>query len=68
MGKIRILHDYDGEYGFPVGTILYIDDLFLRFRHSIECTDDLYQYLCRIPIPAAVDEIAKLWRFDYEFV
>lgn len=68
MSKIKILHDDDGEYGFPVGTELTIEELFDDFRYSNECTEDLYNYLCRIPIPAAVEEIAKLWRFDYEFV
>ena len=68
MTKIRITHDDDGEYGFPVGTELTIEELFNHFRYSGECTEELYKYLCGIPIPAAVEEIAKLWRFDYKYV
>ena len=68
MGKIRILRDADGGYGYPVGTILSIEELFNDFRESDDCDDKLYGYLCGIPIPHAVDMIATTWGFDYKFV
>ena len=68
MAKIKITHDDDGEYGFPVGTELTVDELFNHFRYSGECTEELYEYLCRIPIPAAVDLISEKWRFDCKFI
>lgn len=68
MGKIKILRDADGGYGYPVGTILSIDELFKDFRKSNDCDDKLYDYICRIPIPHAVDMIAEKWGVDYKFV
>lgn len=68
MGKIKILGDADGAYGYPVGTILSIEELFKDFRESNECTEDLYDYLCGIPIPYAVDTIAEELGLEYEFV
>lgn len=68
MGKIKILSDSDGAYGYPVGTILSVEELFKDFRGSYDCNDKLYNYLCRIPIPHAVDMIAEKWNLDYEFV
>lgn len=68
MGKIKILSDADGAYGYTVGTILSIDELFKDFRESDDCDYNLYDYLCRIPIPHAVDMIATAWIFDYKFV
>jgi len=68
MGKIKILGDADGGYGYPVGTILSIEELFKDFRESNDCDDKLYDYICRIPILHAVDMIAEKWGLDYEFV
>lgn len=68
MGKIKILGDADGGYGYPIGTILSIEELFKDFRESDDCNDKLYDYLCRISIPFAVDIIAEKWGLDYEFV
>ena len=68
MGKIKILGDIDGGYGYPIGTILSVEELFKDFRESGDCDDKLYDYLCRIPIPHAVDMIAEKWGLDYEFV
>ena len=68
MGKIKILGDADGGYGYPVGTIIPIEELFKDFRKSNDCDDKLYNYLCRIPIPHAVDMIAEKWGLDYELV
>ena len=68
MGKIKILSDADGDYGYPVGTILSIEELFKDFRESDDCDDSLYRYLCGIPIPHAVDMIAEKWGLNYEFV
>ena len=68
MGKIKILGDVDGDYGYPVGTILPVDELFKDFRESDDCDDSLYNYLCGIPIPYAVDIIAEKLGLDYKFV
>lgn len=68
MGKIKILRDTYGGYGYPVGTTLSIEELFKDFRESNDCDDSLYNYLCRIPIPHAVDMIAEKWGLDYKFV
>lgn len=68
MGKIKILNDDDGEYGYPAGTIVDIYDLFRDFRKSNDCDDSIYNYLCRIPIPAAVDIIAEKWGISYKYV
>lgn len=68
MGAIKILQDMDGGYVYPVGTTISVDELFSDFRKSNDCTDGLYEYLCRIPIPEAVDMIAEMWGLDYEFV
>ena len=68
MGKIKILNDADGAYGYPAGTILPIAELFRNFEHSDDCNESLYDYLCRIPIPAAIDIIAEKWGLDYKFV
>ena len=68
MGKIVILSDMDGAYGYPVGTSISIMELFKDFRESDDCDEKLYDYLCRIPIPHAVDMIATTWGFDYKFV
>lgn len=68
MGKIKILRDADGGYGYPIGTILSVEELFKDFRGSDDCDDKLYDYLCRIPIPHAVDMIAEKWGLDYESV
>jgi len=68
MGKIKILKDVGGDYGYPIGTILSVDELFKDFRDSDDCDDSLYDYLCRIPIPHAVDVIAEKWGLDYKFV
>ena len=42
MGKIKILGDIDGCYGYPVGTTLSIEELFKDFRESNDCDDSLY--------------------------
>ena len=68
MGKIKISRDSDGAYGYPVGTILSVEELFKDFRESNDCDDNLYDYLCGIPIPYAVDVIAEKWGLDYKFV
>lgn len=68
MGKIKIIHDKDGGYGYPIGTILSVEELFKDFRESDDCDDSLYNYLCRIPIPAAVDIIAEKWGISYKYV
>ena len=68
MVKIKILGDADGDYGYPIGTILSVGELFKDFRESGDCDDKLYDYLCRIPIPHAVDMIAEKWVLDYKFV
>lgn len=68
MEKIKILNDQDGDYGYHIGTIISVDELFKDFRNSQDCTDSLYDDLCKIPIPYAVDEIAARWGLDYEFV
>lgn len=68
MGKIVILSDMDGAYGYPVGTSISIMELFKDFRESDDCDENLYGYLCGIPIPHAVDMIATTWGFDYKFV
>ena len=68
MGKIKILHDDDGEYGYPVGLALSVDELLEDFHNSDDCDEKLWEYLCRIPIPYAVYEIARIWGFDYVFL
>jgi len=68
MGQIQILHDRDGAYGYPVGAKMSVDALFEDFRISEDCDDELYAYLCRIPIPAAVDYIAEAWGIEYKYV
>ena len=68
MSKIKILHDNDGAYGYPVGTIIDIYDLFTDFHKSDDCDASLWNYITGIPIPAAVDLIAEKWGLDYEFV
>ena len=68
METIEILRDADGAYGYPAGTRLSVEELFRDFKNSDECNDSLYDYLCRIPIPAAVDLIADKWGLDYKFV
>ena len=68
MGKIKILGDMAGAYGYPVGTIISVEELLRDFRESNECTEDMYKYLCGIPIPYAVDMIAEKWGLDYKFV
>ena len=68
MSEIKIIHDQDDSYGYPVGTILSVKELFKDFRESNDCDDSLYDYLCRIPIPHAVDMIAEKWGLDYRFV
>ena len=68
MGKIKILRDADGGYGYPVGTTLSVEELFKDFRESDDCDGSLYSYLCGIPIPHAVDMIAEKWGLDYKFV
>ena len=68
MCKIKILGDVDGGYGYPVGTTLSIEELFKDFREYDDCDDSLYNYLCRIPIPYAVDMIAEKWGLEYKFV
>lgn len=67
MTNIKILSDSDGGYGYPVGTILSVEELFKDFRESADCNDSLYKHLCGIPIPYAVDMIAEKWGLDYEF-
>lgn len=68
MCKIKILSDMAGAYGYPVGTILSVEELFKDFRESGDCDDSLYGYLCGIPIPCAVDTIAEEWGLEYKFV
>ena len=68
MGKIKILGDVDGYYGYPVETILPGEEVFEDFRESDDRDDSLYNYLCGIPIPYAVDMIAEKWGLDYKFV
>ena len=68
MGKIKILRDADRGYGYPIGTILSVEELFKDFRESDDCDDSLYSYLCGIPIPYAVDVIAEKCGLDYKFV
>ena len=68
MSKIKILHDNDGEYGYPVGVELSTEELLEDFRNSDICSDELYKYLCGIPIPAAVDQIAEMWGLEYVYV
>ena len=68
MGHIKILSDTDGGYGYLVGEVIDINQLFKDFKESDDCDDKLYEYLCRIPIPYAVDMIAEKWGLDYAFV
>ena len=68
MTKIEIIHDSDVAYGIPDGTIISAEKLLKDFRDSDDCDDSLYDYLCRIPIPAAVDIIAEKWGLEYKYV
>lgn len=65
MGKIRIKSD-DGAV-YEIGSVIEVADFIKSYR---ECTNDksLIDWLYRIPIPSAVDFIAKAWGIEYEFV
>lgn len=67
MGKIKIISD-EGEV-YAKGEIVDVHDLITSY---CECCDNesksIADYVCRIPIPSAVDFIAKAWGIEYEFV
>ncbi len=67
MGKIQITNDSGQVY--PDGTIISVDQLFRDYKGTLtEKNMSTYHWLCRIPIPSAIDFIAKAWGFDYNFV
>lgn len=67
MGKIQITNDPEKVY--PDGTILTVDKLFRDYKETLtDANMSTYHWLCRIPIPSAIDFIAKAWGFDYKFV
>lgn len=70
MGKIKILSDADGGYGYPVGVILptkeLIDD-YINCLNEVEDADTI-SFLKDSKEEIAVDFIADLWGLDYEYV
>lgn len=65
MGTIKILSDRSGV--FSKGEIYNVMD-FLQGYFDVNPDSSLVAYLQRIPIPSAVDYIAKDWGLTYEFV
>lgn len=65
MGTIKILSGENGIYN--AGTVIEIMD-FLQGYFNVTPDKSLVDYLQRIPIPSAIDYIAKDWGLKYEFV
>ena len=65
MGTIKILFDHSGV--FSKGETYNVMD-FLQGYFNVTLDSSLVGYLQRIPIPSAVDYIAKDWGLTYEFV
>lgn len=65
MGRIRIKSD-DGAV-YEKGSVIEVADFIESY---CECTNDksLIDWLYRVPIPSAVDFIAKAWGIEYDFV
>jgi hypothetical protein len=65
--KIQITND--GGHVYQDGTIISVEQLFRDYRDTLtEANMSTYHWLCRIPIPSAVDFIAKAWGFDYKII
>lgn len=70
MGKIKILGDTDGAYGYPVGVILPTKELiedYINCLNEVEDADTII-FLKDSKEEIAVDFIADLWGLDYEYV
>lgn len=65
MGTIKILSDRSGV--FSKGETYNVMD-FLQGYFDVSPDSSLVAYLQRIPIPSAVDYIAKDWGLEYKFV
>lgn len=65
MGTIKILHDRSGV--FSNGETYNIMD-FLQGYFNVTPDKSLVDYLQRIPIPSAIDYIAKDWGLEYKFI
>lgn len=65
MGTIKILHDRSGV--FSNGETYNVMD-FLQGYFNVTPNKGLVDYLSRIPIPSAIDYIAKDWGLEYKFV
>lgn len=66
MGKIYVINDKTKVR--KCGEIIEVKDFIKEYLDSIQEDTALKDWLCRIPIPAAVDYIAKEWSIDYKFV
>lgn len=67
MGKIQITQDSGNIY--PDGTVISVDQLFRDYKETLTDADmSDYHWLCCIPIPSAIDFIAKARGFSYKYV
>ena len=66
MGKIYVINDKTKVRKH--GDIINVMDFIQEYLDSIVEDSSLKAWLCSIPIPAAVDYIAKEWSIDYKFV
>ena len=66
MGKIYVINDKTKVRKH--GDIINVMDFIQEYLNSIVEDSSLKAWLCRIPIPDAVDYIAKEWSIDYKFV
>lgn len=65
MGQIEIIYDPGKVY--EEGTVLPVEELIEQYRETLPSMN-VYDWLCRIPIPTAVDFIAEAWGISYRFV
>lgn len=70
MEKIKIIHDMDGENGYPVGTILTSQELIEDYTdclNEVEDADTIH-FLQSSKTEITIDFIADLWGLEYEYV
>lgn len=65
MGKIKIISD-DGNV-YKKDEVVDVSDLILSYCDTIN-DNDLKKWLWNIPIPDAVDFIAKAWGIEYKYI
>lgn len=66
MGKIYVINDKTKVR--KIGDVIEVQDFIEEYLDSIVEDSSLKAWLCRIPIPAAVDYIANEWGITYKFV